>query len=288
MLRVMPTPSHVSSAALMLDAALRALAYCLHPRVIYLSLLPLVLAALSLGLLAWFGWTPAVAAISQALSDWGISHALLNWLDGAGLSFLRVALAPLLLVLIAVPLVIVLCLLLVAALMTPAIVRLVRTRRFPAIAMRPETPWWRALLWSAGASLTALGLFVISLPLWLMPALALVIPPLIWGWLTYRVMAFDTLVDLASPAERDELLQKHRSSLLAMGVLCGYLGAAPAALWAMGALTIALAPLMLVLSVWLYTLVFAFSSLWFAHFLLPALQRHRQQANPSLTLEATP
>lgn len=46
----------------MIDAAWRSLAYCLHPRVIYLSLLPLILAAVSLGLLTWFGWTPGVGA----------------------------------------------------------------------------------------------------------------------------------------------------------------------------------------------------------------------------------
>lgn len=264
----------------MIDAAWRSLAYCLHPRVIYLSLLPLILAAVSLGLLTWFGWTPGVGAVREALDAWGFSHTVLGWMDGAGLGFLRAMVAPFLLVLLAVPLVIVLCLLLVASLMTPALVKLVRQRRFPQLHDRQSAPWWRSLLWSAGASLTALSLFLLSLPLWVIPAFAVLVPPIIWGWLTYRVMAFDTLVDLATPAERDALLKQHHRSLLGMGVLCGYLGAAPTALWAaMGALTVALAPLMLLLSVWLYTLVFAFSSLWFAHFLLPALQAHRRVAS---------
>ncbi len=277
----------------MIDAAWRSLAYCLHPRVIYLSLLPLILAALSLGLLTWFGWTPGVAAVRETLDAWGFSHTVLSWMDGAGLGFLRAMVAPFLLVLLAVPLVIVLCLLLVASLMTPALVKLVRQRRFPQLRDRQSAPWWRSLLWSAGASLTALSLFLLSLPLWLIPVFAVLVPPIIWGWLTYRVMAFDTLVDLATPAERDALLRQHHRSLLGMGVLCGYIGAAPTALWAaMGALTVALAPLMLLLSVWLYTLVFAFSSLWFAHFLLPALQAHRRVAgdpvNQLINTETTP
>lgn len=264
----------------MVDAAWRALAYCLHPRVIYLSLLPLILAGLGLGLLSWFGWEPGVAAVRQALDSWGISQSVLTWLDGAGLGFLRTAAAPFLLVLMVVPLVIVLCLLLVAGLMTPSLVKLVRLRRFPSLLDREATPWWRSLLWSAGASLTALCLFVLSLPLWLIPMFAVLVPPMIWGWLTYRVMAFDTLIDVATPEERNALLKQHHTSLLAMGIMCGYIGAAPAALWAMGALTVILAPLMLLLSVWLYTLVFAFSSLWFAHFLLAALLTQRQVATP--------
>lgn len=268
----------------MVDSAWRAVAYCLHPRVIYLSLLPLILAAAGLGLLGWFGWEPGVAAVRQALDTWGISHNVLVWLDRAGLSFLRTAAAPFLLVLMVVPLVIVVCLLLVAGLMTPSLVKLVRHRRFPQLLDRDATPWWRSLLWSAGASITALALFVVSLPLWLMPIFAVLVPPVIWGWLTYRVMAFDTLVDVASPAEREILLKRHHGSLLGMGILCGYIGAAPAALWAMGALTVILAPLMVLLSVWLYTLVFAFSSLWFAHFLLSALQAQRQVSpSPSVS-----
>ena len=58
-----------------------------------------------------------------------------------------------------------------------------------------------------------------------------------------------------------------------MGVLTGYLGAAPSLLWAMSALTLVFAPVLILVSIWLYTLVFAFSALWFAHYLLAALQR---------------
>ena len=47
--------------------------------------------------------------------------------------------------------------------------------------------------------------------------------------------------------------------VLAIGVVTGYLGAAPSLLWALSALTVVLAPLLIPLSVWLYTLVFAFA-----------------------------
>jgi hypothetical protein len=264
-----------SPYTLMLDSAWRALAYCLHPRVIYLSLLPLLLAAVALGGLTWWGWSDGVAAVRHLLDAWGLSHTMLQWLDRAGLGSLRTALAPLLLTLLVVPLVLMACLLLVAGLMTPALVRMVRARRFASLAAVQPTPWWQSLAWSLGATSVALLAMLVSLPLWLMPLFAVALPPLIWGWLTYRVMAFDTLADLATPQERAALLKTHRSTLLLMGVVCGYLGAAPAALWALGAMTVVLAPFVLVASVWIYTLVFAFSSLWFAHYLLPALMAMR-------------
>jgi membrane protein implicated in regulation of membrane protease activity len=54
------------------------------------------------------------------------------------------------------------------------------------------------------------------------------------------------------------------------------MGAAPSLLWAVSALALVLAPFLILVSIWLYTLVFAFSSLWFAHYLLAALQRLRR------------
>jgi hypothetical protein len=281
------TASKPMQWGLMLDAAWRALAYCLHPRVIYLSLLPLLLAAVALGVLSWWGWSDGIASLRQVLDSWGISHALLGWLDSAGLGALRAALVPLLLVILTVPLVLIVCLLLVAGLMTPALVKLVQTRRFPDLQVVKATTWWHSLLWSLGASFAAILMLLLSLPLWLFPLMAVIVPPLIWGWLTYRVMAFDTLADLASPAERQAVLKRHRSTLLAMGVACGYLGGAPAALWALGAWTVLLAPLLIVASVWIYTLVFAFSSLWFAHYLLPVLQASRQAAIDQAALQDT-
>ena len=70
---------------------------------------------------------------------------------------------------------------------------------------------------------------MLSVPLWLVPPLVLVLPPLIWGWLTCRVMAFDVLAEHASADERRTILRGQRWPLLAMGVVCGYLGAAPIA-----------------------------------------------------------
>jgi hypothetical protein len=61
-----------------------------------------------------------------------------------------------------------------------------------------------------------------------------------------------------------------------MGVATGYFGAAPSLLWASGAVFIAMAPLLVPLAIWIYTLVFAFSSLWFSHYCLAVLSAMRQ------------
>ncbi len=288
---VAPTDARVSSdqGPHWADALWRASLYCVFPRVVALSLLPLALAGVCLGVLAWWAWGPALGVIRSGLDQWTVGHWVLDALARFGLEGLRALIAPVLLVILVVPVVLVVCLLLVASFMTPAMVSLVQARRLPGLKSMGDTPWWRSLGWSLWSTLWAVLAFVITLPLWLVPPFPLILPPLVWGWLTYRVMAFDALADWAAPEEIAILLKTYRKPLMFMGVVSGLLGAAPSALWAFGALALAFAPFVLLLSVWLYTLAFAFSSLWFAHFLLPALAQLRAvNRGPSAAQMDTP
>ena len=263
----------------LIDAFWRAAAYCLHPKVVLLSLAPLGLVGGAAAALGYFFWEPAVAGVRATLERGALLAGVFAWLDGVGAGALRSVVAPLLVVALAVPAFVVASLFVVAVLMTPPIVRLVAARRFASLQVRGDGAFWPSLAWSAGCTLAALAALLVSLPFWFVPPLVLVLPPLIWGWLTYRVMAFDVLAVHASRSERRLLMQSERWPLLVMGVVAGYLGAAPSLLWALSALTLVFAPLLIIVSIWLYTLVFAFSSLWFAHYLLAALARLRGQAS---------
>ncbi|MCU7371761.1 EI24 domain-containing protein [Paucibacter sp. O1-1] len=268
------------------DAFWRAAAYCLHPRVIALSLLPLLIAAgITVGL-AYFFWEAAVAGVRGTLESWLLIESLLRWLDSMGGEGFRSVVAPLLVIVMAVPVVLIFSLLLVALLMTPSIVTLVAERRFTLLERKRGSAWWQGLLWSLLCSAGALLLLFLSMPFWLIPPLVLVLPPLIWGWLTYRVFAFDVLAEHASAEERKQLMREHRLPLLAMGVISGYLGAAPSLIWAVSMMAVVLAPFLVLLTVWLYTLIFAFSTLWFAHYALNALAELR--ARGSVVPEAAP
>ena len=260
----------------LLDAFWRAAAYCLHPRVILLSLAPLLLAGGLTLALGWFFWEPAVAGARATLEGWSLIDAFLKWLESLGGTGLRTLLAPLIVVALVLPLVVVLSLLMVALFMAPALVSLVAKRRFADLERLRGASLSQAVLWSLGCTLVAIIALVLSIPLWFVPPLILLLPPLIWGWLTCRVMAFDALAEHASAAERRQVLRERRWPLLAIGVVCGYLGAAPTLLWAVGAATLIFAPLLVLVSVWLYTLVFAFAALWFAHYALAALQQLRR------------
>ncbi len=261
----------------LLDAFWRAAAYCLHPRVIALSVMPLVLmAGISLGL-GYFFWESTVAAVRASFESWQLLATLLGWLESLGLANLKTVLAPMVVVFLSTPVIVVVALLMVAGLMTPSMLNLVAERRFAALEKKRGGSFLGSLFGALWATLLALVALVISIPLWFVPPLVLILPPLIWGWLTYRVMSYDVLADHASTEERRELMRRHRGVLLGMGVLTGYLGAAPSLVWASGAALIVLAPVLVPVAVWIYTLVFAFSALWFAHFALAALQALRAE-----------
>lgn len=267
------------------DAFWRAIAYCLHPRVIVLSLLPLIISAgLAFGL-GYFFWEAAVDGVRETMSSWQVINTMLGWLDYVGAGGFRSVLSPLIVLALALPVIIVFSLLLVALLMTPSLVQLVARRRFPALERKRGAPFWLGALWSLWNALIAIVALVISVPFWLIPPLVLIVPPLIWGWLGYRVFSFDSLAEHASKEERRRLIREHRIPLLAMGVVSGYLSALPAAIWAIGVMAVALAPFLIVASIWLHMLVFAFSTLWFTHYTLGALNemRLREAAVPKAT-----
>jgi hypothetical protein len=266
---------------LLFDSFWRAVAYCLHPRVVALSFLPLVImAAVSLGL-GWLFWDNAVDGVFRWLESSAMLSQVGEWLQGMGLGGLRTAIAPLVVIVVATPVIVLGSLLLVAVLMTPAIVKLVAERRFPHLEQRHGASMLASIGWSLGSTLLAVIALVISLPLWLIPPLVLVLPPLIWGWLTYRVMTFDALAEHATRDERRAILRRHRLPLLVIGIVSGYLGAAPSVIWASGAMLAALFVILVPLAIWIYTLVFAFSSLWFGHYCLAALERLRAEQLPS-------
>jgi len=259
----------------LVDSFWRAVAYCLHPRVIALSLLPLVVSGLLVFGFMFFFWESAIAGVRSTLESWLLVESLLQWLDSMGMQGFRSALAPIIVLAGVLPVVVLLSLLLVALCMTPAIVRLVAERRFPLLEKKRGGTMLQSAFASLGATLVALVLLLLSIPLWLIPPLVMVLPPLIWGWLTYRVFGFDVLAEHASADERRALLREHRIPMLVMGVVCGYLGAAPSLIWAVGAMAVIMAPFLVLAAIWLYTLIFAFSTAWFTHYALAALQARR-------------
>ncbi|ACB35833.1 conserved hypothetical protein [Leptothrix cholodnii SP-6] len=270
------------------NAFWRAAAYCLHPRLIVLSLLPVLVAGGAAFGLAYFFWDAAVDIVRLAIDGFVLLAPVTGWLNEISGGAFRSLIGPLVVVALSVPVLLISAMLLVSAFMGSVIVDLVARRRFPDLERRRGGSWWGSLAGSLGYTLLAVLLLLISIPFWLIPPLVLVLPPLIWGWLSFKVMSYDALAEHASREERQQLMREHRWPLLAIGLITGYLGAAPSLVWATGAMMLPMMPLLMPVFVWLYTLVFAFACAWFTHYCLAALARLRHDRLPEIVPPAVP
>jgi len=264
---------------LFLDSFWRALAYCLMPRVMLLSLLPLAMLLVLSVSWGYFYWLPTQNWVSDMLASWQVLQSMMDWLKDNGAPELQAVMVQLVVIFAITPVLVVVSLLAVSLMMTPALVDLVVHRRFSHLALKHGGSTLSSLAWTLGSTLVALLAMLISLPLWVVPPLMFIVPPLIWGWLSYRVMVYDALVLHASREERLAIGRKHRGWLLLIGVLTGYLGALPSMVWASGALFAAAFLVLIPLAIWIYALVFAFTSLWFTHYSLAALEALRSESD---------
>jgi hypothetical protein len=143
--------------------------------------------------------------------------------------------------------------------------------------MRHGGTFFGSLANSIWTTTLCVGLLIVTLPLWLIPPFFALIPPLLWGWLTYRVMAYDALALHASADERRALVRRHRLPLLVIGVVSGLLGSLPTFIWASSAWLVLFFPVVTAITIWIYAFILVFTALWFGYYCLRALQRMREQ-----------
>src|ERR1035437_9877015 len=234
----------------------RALLSQLHFRMLLLTLIPFVLSLLIWGLVLYLALTPMIESIRDyfvAYDGFKTSGSVLAW---AGLSAINTVLGPLIAMWMLLPLVILTTLIFVATIAMPLIARHVGRRHFPGLEARKGGGFMDSLWRSASAFFVFAILWIATLPLSAIPGAALVIHALLLGWFTCRVLAYDALAEYADAQEIDAILRIHRWPLLVIGIIAGALGAVPTLVWLGGVWIMFLLPLLALLSIWLYVLVF--------------------------------
>ena len=250
---------------------LRALMLQLHPRMLLLTLLPLLVALVLWGVALWLGLQPLIDQLQALFSDYGLFRWTGDMLDSLGLSGLRTLLVPLIAMWLLLPLMVLIALLLVKWMAIPFITGYVSQLFYPQLEQRHGG----SIAASLGISFSSFVLYLLAwlvvLPLNLIPLFAIVVQPLLWGWLTSRVMSYEALSSFAVEAELSTIRNNHRFVLLMIGVITGSLGAIPGLLWLGGAVSVIFFPVLAAAAIALYLLIFVFSGLWFQLFCLDVL-----------------
>jgi hypothetical protein len=259
----------------------RALLSQLHFKMLMLTVMPFVLSVALWAAALYLGLEPMMDGLQAWLIQNDGFRVAGQVLGSFGLDAAKALLVPLIALWVLLPLMILTALVFVGAFAMPVIARHVGQRHYPDLEQRKGGSLLGSLWISLASFLVFIALWIVTLPLHLIPPLGLLIQPLLWGWLTYRVMAYDALADFATDAERLAIMRQHRWPLLLIGSIGGILGAAPTLLWLGGALSLFLLPLLASVSIWLYVLVFVFTGLWFEHYCLDALANCRAGVPPA-------
>ncbi|QWE09775.1 EI24 domain-containing protein [Polynucleobacter sp. es-EL-1] len=260
----------------------------MHPKMLWFSLRPFLIVSILWGCLIWLTWTPALEVLGNFLTTSIFTSWIQDGLIWAGFENARAWIAPLFFVMLLIPLISISLLVFIAFTTVPAIVNKVsRQTAYQGLDRKKGGGLFGSFMYTIWSALICLALVMLTLPVWWIPPLVAVLPPLLWGWLTMRLMSYDVLAQHASPEERDILLEKYRWPLLSMGIISGMLGAVPTFFWATSALALVLFPIVSFVALWVYSVIFVFAALWFTHFLLDALKVLREEElSKSLTIES--
>jgi len=253
----------------------RALLSQLHGKMLLLSAMPFLLSLLLWGLLLYWGLQPLIDSLQALFAEHDLFRTSSAVLGTFGLGMLKTVIVPLIAMFMLLPLMILTALIFMGVLAMPAIGRHVGGRHFPQL----EKKHGGSLLGSVGTSLATFLLFIVVwaalLPLYAFPPAALVGQALLWGWLTYRVMAYDAMAEYASVDERQTIMRARRTQLLLIGVVSGAAGAVPGMLWMGGVMSVVFFPFLAAFAIWLYVMIFIFTGLWFQYYCLEALSALR-------------
>jgi len=255
-----------------------ALVGTMHPKMLWLSFRPFLIVSIFWGVVIWLIWSPALEMLRTFLTASIFTSWIQSGLEYVGFDEARAWIAPLFLVILLIPIIAISLLVFIAFSTVPAVVdSVVKQKAYEGLVRIKGGSFVGSFFYTLWSVLICLALVMLTLPVWWIPPLFAILPPLLWGWLTMRLMAYDVLLDHATPDERNQLLEEHRWTLLGMGVVAGMIGAVPTFFWATSVLALVLFPFVSFVALWIYSLIFIFSALWFSHFLLHALKQLRQK-----------
>ncbi len=248
----------------------------LHPRMLWLTVRPFIWMSVLWAIIFFFLWEPTLEIIRIFITNSFLTAWMADVMSATGWDEIRAVMAPLLLVMVLIPIITISLLIFVAFTSIPAVLKhLSKQKQYQFLYQANGGGLLRSVGYAVISILFCLLFLLLTLPIWWIPPMVAILPPLVWGWLTMRLMSYDVLAIHASSDERDALMREHRWTLLGMGVVSGLLGAVPTFFWATSAMALIFFPIVSFFALWIYSIVFIFSALWFAHFLLNALNDYR-------------
>jgi hypothetical protein len=195
-----------------------------HPRMLWLMAWPMLVSLAIWGTAALFLWTKLALWLAGVLKPWvepALGYVRLDFGDATLIA------ANVILFLLFVPLVYLTALFILGVFGMQKMVDYVAERSFPQLERRRGG----GAVGSVGNGLIALfgmiGLFIVSIPLWILPPLWPLIPLAILSWVNQRLLRYDALAEHADREEMARLFRERRGGLYALGIMLALLAYVP-------------------------------------------------------------
>jgi CysZ protein len=206
-----------------LRALASAFASVLHPRMLVLTIWPMLVALLMWLGLAWLHWE----TWSHWLGELFAASFVRDWLPQRGVVDLARYASLLLLFALLAPMVLITAVLIAAVVAMPLIVNFVAARDYPALERRHGGSVPGSVANALIGVLAFAGLWIVTLPLWLTGVLAPVLPVVLSAYLNQRLFRFDALSDHAGADEYRAILDASWGRMYVLGLLLALLYAVP-------------------------------------------------------------
>ena len=195
-----------------------------HPRMLWLMVWPMLLSLALWGVAAFLLWTRISRPLAGLLQRW--LDVVLGWLP-FDLGTLAAFIANSMLVMLFFALVYLSALFIIGVFGMQKMVDHVAARSFPQLQRQRGGSVaggvWNALVVLGGTA----ALFIVSLPLWLVPPLGPFVLLGILSWANQRLLRYDALAEHADRAEMARIFGERRGALYLLGFLMALLAYVP-------------------------------------------------------------
>ena len=195
-----------------------------HPRMLWLMVWPMLVALTVWGVAAFALWTRLALWMAALLQRW--ADPVLGWVP-FDLGTAATIIANVMLLLLFVPLVYFTAIFILGVFGMDKMVDHVAATSFPGLERRrggsTAGAIWNGVLAVAGMALV----FVVSLPLWLVPPLGPIVLLGILSWGNQRLLRYDALSQHADKTEMARIFREQRGALWILGILLALLAYVP-------------------------------------------------------------
>ena len=197
-----------------------AAANLLHPRMLWLMIWPMLVAAGFWGIAALFLWMRTALRIAEVIQS-GLEFFHLQWPDAAMIA------AHAALFLLFVPLVWLTALFILGVFGMGEMVEHVAAQSFPTLERRRGGGVIGSIANGMATLIGMLLLAIVTLPLWLLVPLWPLVPLVIFAWANQRLLRYDALAEHADRQEMRAIFRQRRRHLYLFGLLMALLAYVP-------------------------------------------------------------